>query len=161
MQNRKWNIEADWGHILLATLLATTSLWYFFDARSASQSLYNLIMIGPCVTAIVILYVVTLILEIRIHITDADNTTQEQSLRDLLDPTSVRNAAMMVLLVVYVLVLNPFGFEIASFLFIGSSLILQGEYRFGRIMAFSIIFSAFATWLIKLLSLAPIPTMLM
>jgi len=146
MQNRKWNIEAEWGHILLATLLATASLWYFFDARSASQSLYNLIMIGPCVTAIVILYVVTL--------TDADNTTQEQSLRDLLEPSSIRNAAMMVLLVVYVLVLNPFGFEIASFLFIGSSLILQG-------VAFSIIFSAFATWLIKLLSLAPIPTMLM
>jgi len=161
MQIHKWNIQADWGHILLATFIAVTSLWYFFDARSASQSLYNLIMIGPCVAAIVILYIVTLIMEVRINPIDAKNTAQELSLRDLLEPSSVRNAAMMVLLVVYVLVLTPLGFEIASFLFIGLSLIFQGEYRMGRILIFSIIFSAFATWLIKLLSLAPIPTTLM
>jgi len=161
MQLHKWNIQADWGHILLATLIAATSLWYFFDARSASQSLYNLIMIGPCVATIVILYIITLIMEIRVRPIEAHSADQGRSLRDLFEPTSVRNSAMMVLLVVYVLVLNPFGFEIASFLFIGLSLILQGEYRFGRILSFSILFSAFATWLITVLSLAPIPTTLM
>jgi len=160
MQIHKWKIQADWGHILLATLMASISLWYFFDARSASQSLYNLIMIGPCVAAIVILYIVTLIMEIRIQPIDMKDAEQDFTLRNFLEPSSVRNAAMMLLLVVYVLVLNPFGFEIASFLFIGLSLILQGEYRIGRILTFSIIFSAFATWLITILSLAPIPTTL-
>jgi len=161
MQIHKWNIQANWGHILLATFIAGTCLWYFFDARSASQSLYNMIMIGPCVAVIMILYIMTLIMEIRVHAFDVESAVQEKTLRNLLEPSSIRTAAMMVLLVVYVLVLNPFGFEIASFLFIGLSLILQGENRFGRILIFSIIFSAFATWLIKLLSLAPIPTTLM
>jgi len=157
----KWKIQADWGHILLATLIAASSLWYFFDARSASQSIYNLIMIGPCVAAISILYIITLLMEIQVHPIGVDDTPQELSLRNLLEPTSIRNAAMMVLLVTYVLVLNPFGFEIASFLFIGLSLIIQGEIRFGRLLVFSVIFSAFATWLITILSLAPIPTTLM
>jgi len=106
-------------------------------------------------------YIMTLIMEIRVHAFDVESAVQEKTLLNLLEPSSIRTAAMMVLLVVYVLVLNPFGFEIASFLFIGLSLILQGENRFGRILIFSIIFSAFATWLIKLLSLAPIPTTLM
>jgi len=118
-------------------------------------------MIGPCVAAIIILYVVTLIMEIRVYPIDGKSTEQELSLRDLLEPSSIRNTAMMVLLVIYVLALNPLGFEIASFLFIGLSLILQGEQRLGRILIFSIIFSAFATWLVTILSLSPIPTTLM
>jgi len=158
MRIHKWKIQADWGHMLLASSIAVASIWYYFDALAASSSLYNLIMIAPCVIAIVILYLVTLVLEVRIYSVDSEHATQEQSLRGLLQPAAIRNAAMMVLLVGYVLVLEPFGFEIASFLFIGLSLLLQGERRFGRVIIFSMLFSAFATWAISTLSLAPIPT---
>jgi len=158
MRIHKWKIQADWGHILLASSIAAASIWYYFDALAASSSLYNLIMIAPCVIAIVILYLVTLVLEVRIYSVDSEHATQEQSLRGLLQPAAIRNAAMMVLLVGYVLVLEPFGFEIASFLFIGLSLLLQGERRFGRVIIFSMLFSTFATWAISTLSLAPIPT---
>jgi len=161
MQISNWKIQADWGHILLATLLAGASVWYFFDARSASGSVYNLIMIAPCVAAIVVLYLITLVLEIRVQPADAEPESRAQSLHGLLEAASVRNAAMMVLLIIYVLVLEPFGFEIATFLFVGLSLLLQGEARFALVAAFSIGFSVFATWLISTLSLAPIPTTFM
>jgi len=160
MRINNWTIQADWGHILLTTLMATASVWYFLDAKSASNSVYNLIMIAPCVAAIVILYLITLILDIRIHSIDANHTAQQQSLRGLLQPASVRNATMMVLLIVYVLLLEPLGFEIATFFFIGLSLLLQGERRYARVLAFSVLFSVLATWLISTLSLAPIPTTL-
>jgi len=161
MQISNWKIHADWGHILLATLLTGASVWYFFDARSASGSVYNLIMIAPCVAAIVALYLITLVLEIRVQTVDSEPQAQVQSLGELFKPASVRNAAMMVLLIIYVLVLEPIGFEIATFFFVGLSLLLQGETRFARVAAFSVLFSAFATWLVSSLSLAPIPTTFM
>jgi len=161
MQVYKWKIEADWGHIMLATAMAAVSVWYFLDARDASQSIYNLILIVPCAAAIVALYIVTLILEIRIYAANSQHAVQEQSLKNLLQPAAIRNASMMVLLILYVLMMEPLGFEIASFLFIGLSLLLQGEQRFGRVIIFSILFSALATWLISTLSFTPIPTSLM
>jgi len=161
VQIHKWKIQADWSHIVLATMMTAVSVWYFLDARDASSSTYNLIMIAPCVATIVFLYLVTLVLEIRVHSLDADHLPQEQSLRGLLEPASIRNAAMMTLLVVYVLLLEPLGFEIASFLFIALSLLLQGERRIERVVIFSALFSAFATWTISSLSLTPIPTSFM
>jgi len=157
----KWKIEADWGHIMLATAMAAAAVWYFLDARDASQSIYNLILIVPCAAAIVALYIVTLILEIRIYAANSQRAVQEQSLKNLLQPAAIRNASMMVLLILYVLMMEPLGFEIASFLFIGLSLLLQGEQRFGRVIIFSVLFSALATWLISTLSFTPIPTSLM
>jgi len=118
-------------------------------------------MIAPCVAAIVVLYLITLVLEIRVQPADAEPESQAQSLHGLFEAASFRNAAMMVLLIIYVLVLEPFGFEIATFLFVGLSLLLQGEARFALVAAFSIGFSVFATWLISTLSLAPIPTTFM
>jgi len=161
MQIYKWKIEADWGHIMLATAMAAVSVWYFLDARDASQSIYNLILVAPCAAAIVTLYLATLLLEVRIYAANSSHASQEQSLKKLLQPVAIRNASMMVLLILYVLVMEPLGFEIASFLFIGLSLLLQGEQRFGRVLIFSILFSAFATWLISTLSFTPIPTTLM
>jgi len=159
MQINNWKVQADWGHILLVTLLAGASVWYFFDARSASGSVYNLIMIAPCVAAIVVLYLITLVLEIRVYMIDSEQETHVQSLRGLFEAASIRNAAMMVLLIVYVL--EPLGFEIATFFFVSLSLLLQGETRFARLAVFSALFSIFATWLVSTLSLAPIPTTFM
>jgi len=158
MQIYKWKIEADWGHILLASAIAAASIWYFLDARNASGSIYNLIMIAPCAGTIVALYLATLVLEVRVHSHDIGQEPQTQSLRDLLQPASIRNGAMMMLLILYVLTLEPLGFELSSFLFLGLSLLLQGERRFGRIILFSLLFSAFATWLISTLSFTSIPT---
>jgi len=118
-------------------------------------------MIAPCVAAIVVLYLITLVLEIRIQTADSKSQEQVQSLRGLFEAASVRNAAMMALLIVYVLVLEPLGFEIATFFFVGLSLLLQGETRFARLAVFSALFSIFATWLVSTLSLAPIPTTFM
>lgn len=161
MQINNWKIQTDWGHLLLVTLLTGASIWYFFDARSASGSVYNLIMIAPCVAAIAVLYLITLVMEIRVHVDDSEHSEKAQSLRGLLEASSVRNVAMMTLLIVYVLVLELLGFEIATFFFIGLSLLLQGETRFAHVAAFSILFSIFATWLVSTLSLAPIPTTFM
>jgi len=153
-----WQIQADWGHILMVTVIAAVSVWYFFDARQASHSIYNLIMIVPCVIAILVLYLATLVLEVRIHHIDENHSGGEQSLRGLLQPVAVRNGAMMVLLIVYIVLLEPLGFEIATFFFVGLSLLLQGERHYLRVLIFSLLFSFFATWMVSLLSLAPIPT---
>jgi len=106
MQINNWKIQTDWGHLLLVTLLAGASIWYFFDARNASGSVYNLIMIAPCVAAIAVLYLITLVMEIRVHVDDSEHSEKAQSLRGLLEASSVRNVAMMTLLIVYVLVLE-------------------------------------------------------
>jgi len=99
MRIHKWKLQADWGHILFATILLVASIWYFFDARGASNSPYNLIMIAPCVAAIVVLYIITLVLEIRISDFDSATASPERVVREWLDPASVRNVAMMVLLI--------------------------------------------------------------
>jgi len=90
-------------------------------------------------------------MEIRVHVDDSEHSEKTQSLRGLLKASSVRNGAMMALLIVYVLVLESLGFEIATFFFVGLSLLLQGETRFAHVAAFSIVFSVFATWLVYLL----------
>jgi len=160
MRIHKWKIQADWGHILFATILLIASVWYFFDARQASNSPYNLIMIAPCVAAIVVLYIITLVLEIRISDFASTSVSQERIVRDWLDPASVRNVLMMVLLILYVLTLEKLGFEIATFFFISLSLIMQGERRYVRVLVFAILFSGITTWLLTSLSVTPIPTTL-
>jgi len=109
VQIYKWRLQADWGHILLTTLMALASIWYFFDAKSVSESVYNIILIAPCVAAITILYLITLMLEIRVHNIDHGDTQSGGTLRDFLKPETIRNAGMMVLLVVYVLAQHLLG----------------------------------------------------
>jgi len=160
MRIHKWKVQADWGHLLFATIILIASVWYFFDARQASNSPYNLIMIAPCVAAIVVVYIITLVLEIRISHIDSAPASPERVVMDWLDPASVRNVTMMALLILYVLTLEHLGFEIATFFFISLSLIMQGERRYVRVVIFAILFSTITTWLLTSLSLSPIPTVL-
>jgi len=156
-----WKIQAEWGHLILATTLALVSLWYVFDAGQASDSRYNLILIGPCVAAVVGLYILTLLMDVEFRKIDGDAEGWDWRLDRLFESETIRSVMLFLLLLAYILVLEPLGFEVATFLFIGLCLLLQGERRVVRVIGFSGLYAAVVTWAVSFVSLAPIPTSFM
>lgn len=155
------SITVNLGSLAFATLIMAVSLWYYFSARVVSAEFHNLILIAPCVAAITILYIGTLVSEVSIHRLDAQDSVPETSNHFFrrLSTSELRIVATMVLVGLYISVVETIGFDVASFLFIGLNLILLGERRFFRLTLFSLIFSGLTSWGLVNLATFPIPTM--
>lgn len=158
----KTTIRANWGALAFATLILAVSLWYYLSAQAVSDKYYNLILITPCVAAITLLYIATLLAEVKVARADTDIASENKVEFPFPKMTSneLRILSNMVLVCVYVAVLESIGFDIASFVFIGLNLLLLGERRFLHIIVFALLFSGLSTWAVVAVSSFTIPTML-
>lgn len=69
-------LEVDLGHLAFVGALAAYSVWRLVDARSASASFYNLLLIQPTVVVALILALIIARSTIR-RISSTENTQQQ------------------------------------------------------------------------------------
>ncbi|WP_167855991.1 tripartite tricarboxylate transporter TctB family protein [Natronospirillum operosum] len=174
MQLGNWRLDADWGHLAFATVIAGITWWYFQDVTGTSMNRNNIILVYPLSLMILGLYGVTLIKSIRIHRTagDADTTKpepdpavaaeddepqtneQEQSLFDM-----VRALILLLMLGGFVFSYNIIGLDVATFVFIALSLVLLGYRRWWFVLVYALVFTVFVIGGARFLLSYPMPTL--
>jgi len=158
--------HCDWGHIsFLVALLFIISL-YLTDAIMASHKAENLMMILP-VSLIgigICLWQIKLSTRLRTSPQSRDSSEAISAQPSAAPRTETRLfkyrvPIFMGLLGLYLVGLIYVAFDIATFLFIWLSLLLQGERR--KILAFvyALLFALAVTWCLKLMVPFPVTTL--
>ncbi len=171
--------QCDWGHIsfLLALLLAIS--FYFSDAFLASQKAENLMMILPVslIGVGICLWQIFLSIKprdpIKPGVADHESTQHSPSTHSTSESVlsaqpetspnetrlfKYRVPIFMGLLGLFLIGLIYVAFDIATFLFVWLSLLMQGEQK--KLLAFfySLIFALAVTWCLKLMVPFPFTT---
>ncbi len=155
-----YRIKADWGHLALAGFIASFCLWYLNDARSSSPRADNLLLILPASLLAIVLFVIIVVKEIKlVRIAPDVDSVVETTGRGPAIASNLHVPAFMGIMGMYVLSMPYIGFDVATFLFMASSLLIQGERRWPVIVGFSLVFAVLVTWSFKMILSAPVPTM--
>jgi len=166
----------DVGHMLLVLFIAGSVGWYFFDAYTASSNIQNIILIAP---ASIVAMVLCLILLYQIFYSALSKKTEStqsrpsqhkapagkdafwKQMQGILKRISrYRILAFIITFGLYVGFLEIIGFDIATYLFIGVIMALQGERHIWIIVAYSLVFGTLAVWLFGLMIPYPMFTRL-
>jgi len=145
----------DWGHIsFLVALLVVISL-YLIDAVMASRKAENLMMILP----VSLIGIGICLWQIRLSARPHASTSPSEAAQTETHLFKYRVPIFMGLLGLYLVGLIFVAFDVATFLFIWLSLLMQGEKR--KILAFfySLLFAIGVTWCLKLMVPFPFTTM--
>lgn len=171
MQIRNWRITGDWGHVTFATVIAMVTWWYFQDVTETSMNRNNIILVYPLSIMLLALYVVVLLKTITVrNASKADDRTtkplkgvesdgpqtneQDQSLFDMF-----RALMLLLLLGGFVFSYNVIGLDMATFIFIASSLFLLGYRRWWFIGLYALVFTLVVIGAADLLLSYPMPMM--
>ncbi len=158
---KKWIKRIDVGHLLLVLFIAGSVSWYFFDAYTASSNIQNIILIAP---ASLLAIVLCLVILYQIFTAQTEKTASRQMLASQHNASTSKDAfrkpvqclltrmgryrifAFIIAFGLYVGLLERIGFDIATYLFIGTIMALQGERHIGIIVAYSLVFGTLAVW---------------
>jgi hypothetical protein len=149
-------IRIDIPHALFLCAIAGSVIWYFLDARAASDDIQNLGLIGPVSAAIVVLCALSLRETIRI---EAGPT--RSPLRPALPwRFAFRIMGTMALLGAYVLSMDHLGFDLATWLYITATLAFLGERRWWMLGLVPLLVAAFVVYAFASILQTPIPLLL-
>lgn len=130
----------DIPHALFIGVIGGTTIWYCLDARAASSDIQNLGLIAPVSAMIVALCAVGL--------------WQSPNTRPAI---SRRVFGAMALLGVYVLTMDRIGFDLATWLYILTNLLVLGERRIWLLAMVPLVFAAVVTFAFANLLQTPMP----
>ena len=116
--------------LLMVVGLAGFTLWYLLEAWSASSKAENLILILPIAVLTLIMCTLELVQQLRQGVTPAHCERE---------PTNTV-APVIGLFAAYVIALEWLGFDLATVLFVGAFLWLQGERRWPWVAGYSLCF---------------------
>jgi putative tricarboxylic transport membrane protein len=129
---------------VFALALGALCVWYLGDAYAASSRVSNLILIMPAALVGVVLAVAIAVQQLytagdeskaaRAPVRQTDGAATARS-------TSLRTFGMMVALVIYVLVQEWLGFDVATMIFMVVSLVILGERRVVFILVYASLFT--------------------
>ncbi|MDQ3560442.1 MAG: hypothetical protein M3453_14915 [Pseudomonadota bacterium] len=132
IQNHEYRV--DWAHLVFITLIAAFVIWYWFDARSVSLSVNNLLLVQPLAVFVLLMYI--LILPQCFRRADAVDEPAAPAVDDPLAPTLptegkelARVGLLGLALGIFVFSLNTLGFDIAIWLFAVVTMLICGERR--------------------------------
>ncbi len=147
--------HCDWGHIsFLVALLLIISL-YLMDSIMASRKAENLMMILPvCLIGIGIC-----LWQIRLSTRPRASTPPSETTKTETHLFKYRVPIFMGLLGLYLVGLIYVAFDVATFLFIWLSLLMQGEQRKFLAFFYALLFAVGVTWCLKLMVPFPFTTM--
>ena len=163
-------VRVDAGHFVFVLAIAAYCVWFLFDARASSSNLQNMILIEPAVLVAVVLC--GFVLRETISVERHEGARTEEDREPALAPRSykariedaARSGALqlplfVVLLVLYVFSIDLVGFDVASFLFIALSLLLQGVRHIGLVLVLPLAFTALMVWAFKTVLMVPVNTL--
>ncbi len=150
-------LKQNAADLTLALVIAAVVVWYMIDAYNASTKVANLLLIVP-IGLISLAFLAGILIQIipRFFAPTADKSSAGSSQTDADDNNEEGTEKIfpaMGLLALYVLALSFIGFDIATCLFVGAMLFVQGERRPFWLIGFPIIFS----FLVSLFFVAMIP----
>jgi hypothetical protein len=155
-------LRVEWGHLALVAGIAAFCGWYWFDARSASSNVQNLLLIQPA--AILALALCAAIAYGAV--------TVERDGPAVAPPESAATAAPAVrkrewrgvlvagLLGVHVVAIIPLGFDVATFAFLAAAMYLLGERRPVFLLGYSAVLAVALSYGFKVMLSVPVPTLL-
>lgn len=161
MNENSWIARIDrHGPALVALAIALAALAYLADAANASTRLHNMILLVPLVGFAVIMAIGITLMHFKNgpepRPVEDDSEIPEGTVS--LPPLNI--AIMMAALVLYACVAPYIGFDVASAIFIGLCLYIQGDRRWHFIVIYSVLFSAAITWSLAHLAGAAVPTLI-
>jgi hypothetical protein len=134
MRIRGHEYRVDWTHLVFITLIAAFILWYWFDARSVSLSVNNLLLVQPLAIFALLMYL--LIVPQCFRRADRVAEPEAPAVDDPLAPALPtegkelgRVALLGIALGLLVFSLNLLGFDIAIWLFALATMAICGERR--------------------------------
>lgn len=158
MRAGPYRLLPDWGQIAFVTAIFAWIVWYYFDALAASPNVQNMLLIRPAAVVAAILYLV--IVYDALNVTRAADRPMAGEAPESRAPFDFRAPAIALLLCIYVLVLDPLGFDIATFGFVALCMLAAGERRILFLLGFSAIFAAALSFLFRSALSTPVPTTL-
>jgi len=165
----------DWSHLALLAFFAAVVVWYLFDTVQASRRIENLVFVVPLAGFALVLAAIAavrIVLDARAPWPPRDDAaakSERESEAPIVmevvpetprEPVSWKTLGLLGAFAVYVALLDTIGFDIASVLFIGAALWIQGERRWPLLLVYTPAFALGAVWGFKKMLPYPMPTML-
>lgn len=167
----KWQLKAEWGHIVFVIVIAAITGWYLQDTLSTSMNRNNVILVYPLSLLILVMSLIAIIKSIKISraVTPIPTTTSVSSAEKVgstnehdQSPIDILKAlALLGLLGGFVFSYNRIGLDVATFIFIVCGLLLLGYRRGLFILVYAIAFTFIVIGGAKLLLSYPMPTLLL
>ena len=157
-------IQIDWGHLFVATVIVAACVWYLLDTRDTSLRISNLIFVQPAVYFAVLLYVLILPQCVRWNASAEAKTVHPSAPpKEGEEPLSwrqlLRVAALAVAFGLFILGMEPLGFDVSAWLFMIVGLYISGEKRWWVLAIFPAIFTVVIVYGYDLLIPYSFPTM--
>jgi hypothetical protein len=152
----------SWGGPAFTVALAAFCLWYLGDAWTVSGKVANLILIAPAVAIGLVLCAVILYGELK-PARSSGIVGQDDDEPQLVVPETAldwRSFALMGLLALFVVAMEPLGFDLSAALFTAASLVLLGDRRPAFVVIYAVAFAALSIWLMRVSLTYGIPTAL-
>jgi hypothetical protein len=152
-------LRVDWGHLALVAGLAAFCLWYWLDARSASSSTQNLLLIQP---AAVLALALCAVIAWGIVTVERETPPGEppESAVPVVRKREWRGVLVAGLLGMLVVAVIPVGFDVATFVFLAAAMYVLGERRAIILIGYSAALAAGLSYGFKVMLSVPVPTLL-
>lgn len=150
-------VRVEWGHLAFVGAAAAFCVWYWLDARSASTSVQNLLLIQPAAVLALILCVA--IAPGAVHI-ERDAPRGSEARAGSFDVREWRGVIVAGLLALYVAAVLHAGFDLATFVFLAAAMYVLGERRWLYLIGYSAVFALAMSYAFKVMLSVPVPTLL-
>ncbi len=140
--------RTPWPDLIFAALLGAICLWYLLDSYAVSARMENLILVAPACIVALGLCAAIIIGDLRRRSPPASPEGEDED--DFVRPAVAvdwRSIATMGMLILYVLVMVPLGFDLATFLYVVAMLVVLREKSITLILAYSLVFTVVNVWL--------------
>lgn len=150
------NRQIPYAQLGLPVLFLVVTGWYLIDSYKASATVENLLLILPAGIAVLGLSLWIFVTSFKTSVVESEPEVKEKNKED----KDVSVIGAMAILAGYVLSMDWIGFDVATFLFIGSLMFLQGERRIGWLLGFSCIFAFLVSIFFQYMIPYPMPMLI-
>lgn len=153
------NKKINYAELGLPTFFFLVTVWYLIDAYKADSTTENLLLILPA-AAVVIGLCLWILASQFIFARAEGEEPKEQKEEKSAEDKEVSVLGAMIILAGYVLGMNWIGFDVATFLFIGALMFLQGERRIAMLVGFSFTFAFIISLFFEYMIPYPMPMLI-
>lgn len=162
MRIASFRLRAEWGHLAFVVAIAAFCVWYWLDARAASTSTQNLLLIQPAAILALFLCAVIAARLVRVErVADEARSGRESAAppwETLRRTGALRGVLFAALLGAYVAAVLFTGFDVSTFVFLAAGMFLLGERRPLVLLGFAAFFAAALSYAFKHMLSVPVPT---